>query len=199
MGKKEAEETESVEISVDELSTLFAYLDEESSGLSKERFFQITRRFMIVVKDTAMTPEMGVAGGKPMRKLETKEIVEVFKGPIRGTNGVSRVQCKALSDDLEGWVSVAGNQGTKFLVEGGNLYKVVKRSVMTNSFETTEDTNADDANSLRPGTVLEVREFPRKEKSSGLMRMQGKVRAADGRTGWVTTQSKDKKVFLKAI
>merc|ERR1712194_320967 len=164
MGKKEAEETESVEISVDELSTLFAYLDEESSGLSKERFFQITRRFMIVVKDTAMTPEMGVAGGKPMRKLETKEIVEVFKGPIRGTNGVSRVRCKALSDDLEGWVSVAGNQGTKFLVESFNLYKVLRLSVMTDSFETNGEANADNSTKLRPGTVLEVREFPKLEE-----------------------------------
>lgn len=196
--KKEEAEKETVEISAGELATLFAYLDEDKKGvLSKERFLQINMRYMKVVKETAMTSAMGVAGGKLLRKLEAGEVVHVTKGPIKGSNDVSRVFCKTLKDDLEGWVSIAGNAGTKFLQDGGGVYKVVKRSVMTDSFEINGEAK-DDAQKLRPGTVLEVREFPKKDEESGLTRMKGKVRGPGGATGWVTTISKDNKVFAKA-
>jgi len=136
-----------------------------------------------------MTSAMGVAGGKLLRKLEAGEVVHVTKGPIKGSNDVSRVFCKTLKDDLEGWVSIAGNAGTKFLQDGGGVYKVVKRSVMTDSFEINGEAK-DDAQKLRPGTVLEVREFPKKDEESGLTRMKGKVRGPGGATGWATSSAR---------
>ena len=40
----------------------------------------------------------------------------------------------------------------------------------------------DDSEKLRPGTVIEMLEFPKKEESSGLMRLKGKVRGREGKT-----------------
>ena len=39
-----------------------------------------------------------------------------------------------MSDDLEGWVTPVGNQGTVFLEDGGNVFKVVKDTILTGTF-----------------------------------------------------------------
>jgi len=198
--KKEEEEAagEKIEISEDELLKVFAHLDEESIGqISKESFLQLGRRHMKVVKVTAMTTAFGIAGGKALRKLEVNEVVAVIKGPVKSDDmKVARILCKTLKDDLEGWVSVTGNQGTAFLEEFGHCYKVTRKSFMTDAFEIHAETEG--SAKLHPGTVLEVHEFPKKDETSGLTRMKGRVRAANGAVGWVTTVSKEGKVFLKA-
>merc|ERR1711865_454103 len=201
MGKEEAPEAgEKIELTKAELSQLFSYYDEEETGsISKESFIEtLCKRFMKVRKETAITTEMGVVGCKPLRKLAVAEVVEVLKGPMRDKNmKVSRILCKALKDGQEGRVSVAGNQGTQFLEDGGNLFKVIRKCVMTDAFETNGEANGDD-NMLSPGTVLEVREFQRKDEASGATRMRGRARTADDKkVGWVTTLSKEGKVFCR--
>jgi len=193
--KEEAvEKTEKIELSQDELKKVFEYVDEDADGfLSKERFLMLAKRYMKVVKETAMTSQMTVAGSKALRKLEIKEIVEVLKPPMReGAMTVSRILCKTQKDDLEGWVSVAGNKGTVFLEDVAFVFKVVKPVALTDSFETTDGDNM-----LSVGTALEVREMPRKDEESGVTRMQGRVILTEKKSGWVTTQSKDGKVFCK--
>merc|ERR1711937_1050414 len=116
-----------------------------------------------------MTSTMGIAGGKALRKLAPKEIVHVLKGPMK-------------------------NEGTAFLADSTACYKVIKKCSMTDSFEKTEDGSV-----LSPGLILEVREPPRKDEESGLMRMKGRVKGqpAKSGTGYVTISDKKGKVFLR--
>merc|ERR1740130_818433 len=108
-------------------------------------------------------------------------------GPTKEEEGseISRLKVKAMSDDLEGWVTPVGNQGTVFLEEGGKLFKVVKETILTGSFVIGEDTKTKDRK-LKVGEICEARVWAKKEEASGLMRMQVALKA-DGQVGWVTS------------
>merc|ERR1719203_54586 len=108
-----------------------------------------------------------------------------------------------MRDDLEGWATVTGNQGTIFLREGGNLFKVVKDTILTDTFGLTADKESsrklkDTTRKVKEGEVLEVYEWPRKEEASGLTRMKAKVKS-DGAVGWVTTTGNQGTVFAELL
>lgn len=200
--KKVIDETliEKVELSNDELSRLFAYLSDKATSLiSKDDFLPFVKKYMKVIKETAMTEEAIIGTSKPLRKLEVNETVEVIEGPVKDLGSkVCRVRCKALKDGMEGWLSVAGNQGTVFLEEKkGNLYKVLKTAFLTDSFELNGEADSDESKKVTVGSILEVREDPKKEETSGLTRMKGRVRSLDHLVGWVTTKNKEGKIFAK--
>jgi hypothetical protein len=68
------------------------------------------------VHGTGMGDALDVATAEPLRRLEVGELLEVVEGPRVETElGVVRVKGRAESDGVVGWVTVAGNQGTKFL------------------------------------------------------------------------------------
>merc|ERR1719313_1127998 len=63
-----------------------------------------------------MTEELEVKGGKTVRKLQVNEVVEALEeGKKADSLGLARVRVKAESDGKEGWVTLAGNQGTMYL------------------------------------------------------------------------------------
>merc|ERR1712224_676312 len=105
--------------------------------------------------------------------------------------GVMRARVRAMKDQAEGWATTAGNQGTPFLQEGGNQFKVLKETILTDTFiigaSATTRKLVDTTRKLKPGEILEVLEWPTKEEQSGLLRMRGKCKA-DGTIGWATTQ-----------
>jgi len=195
---------EKVNLTREDLSRLFAYLLEEGSrGISKESFLRIARLYMKVVQDTAMTSEKCVTASGTLKRLEPNEVIEVIDGPLRDPAiGIQRVFGKALSDGTQGWVSVTGNQGSNYLVEGGNLYKVVKETILTDSFELNGEKASiklkETTRKLKEGTVLEAHEWPRKDEKSGLTRLKGKVRN-DGAIGWVTTTGNTGVIFLELV
>merc|ERR1712176_1360338 len=85
--------------------------------------------------DTVITSGFNIKESKALRRLELGEVVEILDGPIKEeTAGVMRFHAKAMKDDIDGWITLAGNQGTVFLEEGGNLFKVVKETITTDSF-----------------------------------------------------------------
>ena len=61
-----------------------------------------------------------------MRRLKIGEAVEVLEGPVE-EEGLERVRVRTTCDDQEGWVSLKGNQGTKFLQAGGNTFRTSRR------------------------------------------------------------------------
>mmetsp|Transcript_30916 Transcript_30916/g.64858 ORF Transcript_30916/g.64858 Transcript_30916/m.64858 type:complete len:163 (-) Transcript_30916:144-632(-) len=148
---------------------------------------------MKVAKDTVITSGATILEGTNLRRLEAGEILEILEGPIEeDTVHVMRVHAKAMKDDVDGWVSVAGNQGSVFLEDGGNLWKVIKETILTESFELDGDSSKDATRKLKDttrklkvGETVVVREWPRKEEKSGLTRM--KCKAKDGVVGWATT------------
>jgi len=189
--KKPAEEEEKkpAEFSEEDLTRLFAYLDGEDEGfIGKDQFLGMIKKFMKVVKAHVITDGQSIKS-KIMRRLEEGEVVEVITFPtVEGksdTLQVKRMRVKALQDDLDGWVTPVGNAGTVFLEEGGNVYKVVKETILTGAFVIGGESNMKDRK-LKVGDDVEVREWARKEEASGLMRMKVRVKA-DGQVGWVTS------------
>mmetsp|Transcript_108929 Transcript_108929/g.274119 ORF Transcript_108929/g.274119 Transcript_108929/m.274119 type:complete len:783 (+) Transcript_108929:114-2462(+) len=195
------------EPSEDDLARVFASLDEDEEGwMSKERFASLVRAYMKVAKDTVITSGASIKDSKTLRRLDAGEIVEILRGPVQeGTVKVMRVNAKVMKDDLEGWITVSGNQGTTFLEDGGNVFKVVTETILTECFELDGTTSAgatkkvkDMTRKLKVGEIVEVREWAKKEEKSGLMRMKCKCRS-DGATGWVTTVGNQGTVFLEVV
>merc|ERR1712066_602891 len=134
---------------------------------------------------------MGDKDSKTICRLEVKDIVEVLQGPIKEDSvGVPRVQARRMSDGSEGWISVEGNQGTKYLQDCSGNFKVVKETILTDSFDLAEKKEVtrslhQTARKLVVGESVEVREWPKKEPNSGLTRMKVRCKS-DGRVGWAT-------------
>jgi len=131
---------------------------------------------------------------------DTDEVVRIIEGPTKDTeNNLDRVHVKALTDGLTGWVTVEGNQGTAFLVEGGGLFKVVQETILTPEFDVGAATKAvkDTTRKLKKDEIAEVREWPKEDSASGLTRMKLRVLGGGGEVGWATTVSNQGTVFIK--
>jgi len=198
---------ESAELSEDELSRLFAYLDEDDEGsLSKDLVMGFVRCFMKVNKETVLTNDRTIKASKPVRRLEIEEVCEVLEGPVvEGTVELMRTRVRMLKDEVEGWVTPKGNQGTLFLeeMEGGLRMKVVKETILTPTFAIAGEGSKEETRKLKnttrklkEGEFVEVREWMRKEEASGLMRM--KVRTcSSGQVGWATAVGSSGAKFLE--
>jgi len=197
---------EGVELSKEEITRLFAYLDEDDEGaLSKDMITGLVRCFMKVSKETVLTNVRSIKASKPVRRLEIGEVCELMEGPVsEGNVDLMRTRVRMLKDQVEGWVTPVGNQGTLFLEEreGGLTMKVVKETILTPTFaiagegvkeETRKLKNT--TRKLKEGELVEVREWMRKEEASGLMRM--KVRTTSGQIGWATAVGNSGAVFLE--
>lgn len=166
----------------------------------KDRFMELVRVFMKVAKDTVMTASLSIKGSKTMRRLELGEVVEVLEGPVKETTvDVQRVFARVMKDNLEGWITLAGNQGSVFLEDGGKVFRVEKDVALEDNFE--PDSNASkkaDARVLKVGDLVEVLEWPQTEPKSSHTRMKCKCKS-DGATGWVTSVSKTGMVYLEVV
>jgi len=119
--------------------------------------------------------------------LEINEVVQTLEGPVKDdTMDVLRIRGKVLSDGAVGWVSVSGNMGSKFLVEGGTSFKVVKETTLTEGFEFDDVGTGAPPKKLQKGDILEVQDWPEREKT-GALRMRCRLRR-DGSTGFATLQ-----------
>lgn len=192
-GAARKKEPETVVLSAEDAARLHALLCEDgASTLSRDVFLRFIRVYMTAVKEVVLTPDKNVSsGGKPIRRVALKEVIEVLQGPLLDeSTGLLRVEGRAFKDGAEGWITATGNKGTPFLAEGGDTWKVSKEIVLTEAFDIGEDKGAD-GKKLRPrklkvGEVLDMLEWPRKEPNSGLMRMRVRVRS-DRTLGWVTS------------
>merc|ERR1719482_991855 len=136
---------------------------------------------------------------KPLRRLVEGEVVEALTGPTKedDESEISRIKVKAMNDGTEGWVTPVGNQGTVFLEDGGNIFKVVKETILTGAFVIGENSKQKDRK-LKVGETVEVREWARKEEASGLMRMKVRVQS-DGQIGWATSVGNTGITFLQCV
>lgn len=200
---------ENVDISNEDIVRVFAFIkdgEEDCDTLSKDAFIRFVRVYMKVVKDTVLTESFGINSGKTLRRLDIGEVVEVLRGPLRELSvDVMRIRAKVFKDNTEGWITVAGNQGTAFLKEGGQFFKVVKETILTDEFELDSDKDKESTRKLKnttrklkEGEILEVYEWPRKEEKTGLVRMRGRVKS-DGATGWASTMSSTGAVFIEVV
>mmetsp|Transcript_120192 Transcript_120192/g.326166 ORF Transcript_120192/g.326166 Transcript_120192/m.326166 type:complete len:149 (+) Transcript_120192:1084-1530(+) len=72
-----------------------------------------------VVRTTVLTTSLSIEQGKPIRRMEVGEAMEVTQGPTMDPSiGASRILGRALKDGATGWATVAGSNGTAFLKSG---------------------------------------------------------------------------------
>merc|ERR1712129_51506 len=104
-------------------------------------------------------------------------------GAQKEDSGVERVFVKTMKDGLEGWATVEGNDGSKFLEEGGNLFKVVKETILTEAFELDfEETTGTKklkalSRKLKIGETVEALVWPEKQEKSELTRMKCRAKS----------------------
>jgi len=200
---------EPMELTKDGLLRFYSSLDDESTGiLSRDVFQRLVRHCMRVVKETVITDGVGINESKTLRRLEAGEVVEALGRPMKETNvevPLLRVRAQAVKDGLEGYITVAGNQGSVYLEEGGRCYKVVKETILTDSFDVGGEASIkttrklkDTTRKLKKGEILECHQWPKKEPISGLMRLKGKARNG-GQIGWATVTGNQGTVFLEAV
>lgn len=162
-------------------------------GISKEKFLELIRLFYKCVKGTVLTEELSIKT-KKIRNLEVGEVLECLEGPSTEEGAsVQRVRCQSVQDDATGWATIAGNQGTPFLVSGGNLYKCVKETVITDGLSVSDSKTV---RRLAKGEAVEVLEFPKKDDTVGVRRIKGKAKL-DGVVGWITVCGNQGTSFLE--
>merc|ERR1719230_1729016 len=145
----------------------------------------MVRMFYKCVKATVMSEEKSIKS-KTVRRLELGEVLELLEpATTEEASGVQRVRCQAVQDQIMGWVTLSGNQGTAFLEPGGNFYQCVKETLLTDGL------SVQDSKTIRripKGEVVEVLEFQKKDTEADLRRIKGKAKL-DGAVGWITLSS----------
>jgi len=132
---KSEKPAETMDFTMETLERVFpALLDEghTSSTWSREVFFKHVQLFYKVVKETTVTNHHSIKVGKPHRKLDMNEVLEVLDGPFKEEMArVTRVRCRAVRDGVEGWVTVGTSLGTEFLREGCSKFQVMKDTMLS--------------------------------------------------------------------
>jgi len=186
----------------DDLSRAFEYIAEDEGHLNEEQFVSLVRAFMKVAKATVLTEEIDVKS-TTVRRLDAGELVEVIQQPKKEESSIARAQVKALSDGVVGWVAIMGDQGTVYLEKERLVFKVVKETILTGSFDIGGDKDEtrklkDTTRKLKVGEIVDVREAAKKEETSGVMRMKVRVKS-DGHIGWATSVGNTGIVFLEVV
>eukprot|EP00928_Gymnodinium_smaydae_P016845 TRINITY_DN16376_c0_g1_i2.p1 TRINITY_DN16376_c0_g1~~TRINITY_DN16376_c0_g1_i2.p1 ORF type:complete len:1086 (-),score=275.43 TRINITY_DN16376_c0_g1_i2:89-3049(-) len=167
--------------------------DFEVEALSKQNFADMMRLYYKCVKQTTISEELAIKS-KTSRRLDVNEVLEALEPPTMDEVAkLQRVKCRALSDDVTGWVTIAGNQGTTFLATGGDVYDCVKETVVTDVLSVKDGTTV---RKLAKGEAVRVLEFPKKDDSVGVKRIKGKA-VLDGTVGWMTVCSNQGTIYLE--
>lgn len=73
-------------------------------------------------KETVIQNTLGTRGGQGagmVRRLDEGELIETLEGPKEDAEvGLLRIRGRAEKDGVVGWITVKGNQGTQFLLQG---------------------------------------------------------------------------------
>eukprot|EP00928_Gymnodinium_smaydae_P007365 TRINITY_DN12654_c0_g1_i1.p1 TRINITY_DN12654_c0_g1~~TRINITY_DN12654_c0_g1_i1.p1 ORF type:complete len:1473 (-),score=475.17 TRINITY_DN12654_c0_g1_i1:145-3909(-) len=183
-------------LSAEQKRLLFAHQQggaADTSGpvaLSRWAFHSMLQRFCKCVKEIAITNEFDIKTATTKRKLEAGEVIEIFEGPRTDVSlGVTRVRGRAVTDHVEGWVTVRGNQGTPFLQDTPKPYYCVTAAEGLPLHDALPSEGSNELASLMAHEVLEVLEGPKRETTGSLARGYGKA-ALDGATGWFTITSR---------
>lgn len=185
----------STELAKDKAEELTGFIAGGEGTVSKERFLDFIRVYFRCVKATVLSEEVSIKS-KTVRRLEIGEILEGLEGPsLDDQAGVKRVKCKAVEDQVVGWVTLAGNQGTPFLMPGANVFTCVQETPMTDGLSIEE---SQPIRRIAKGEVIEVIEFPQKDPTTDSKRIKGKAKLDDA-VGWVTVSSNQGAVFLEHL
>jgi len=139
-------------------------------------------KVLVCTLGIALTPEFDIKVGKPIRKLDTGDTMEII-GETREDEGhkMSRVNVRTHRDKKEGWVTIKGNQGSSFVEESQRHFACKMDVPLEQRFECGSALSR----TLKAGELFEVEEGPRTETQAGRSRMKGR-NLSDGAEGWFT-------------
>jgi len=168
----------------------------EAGGVGQRKFCAFLQQYFVVAKSIAITDDFQISKAKILRTADVDEVVEVLEGPcVDEKLGLTRVRARSLSDAMEGWISLKGNQGTTFLEKVVKPYYTVTKEVPLEQGFKSEDQEL--VRTLKADEVLELVEGPRKETFPPALRVRGKA-CSDGATGWFTVRDKAGTAFAEA-
>lgn len=172
------------EMSAEDLKKFFLHIEAcNGTGLNMDGFANFLKTFNKVLESTVMTSGLSIKEGAVIRRVKVGEILEVLEGPRKEeTVGLMRIKCMAIKDGITGWVTVVGNQGTTYLQEGGNIYKVI--ALDAELF--CGDNPSKLVRKLKQGEVIEAFEWEKKKeegKAETSVRIRGRAKV-DGALGW---------------
>jgi len=156
-----------------------------SGGASRFEVAEMVQEYLRVVKDTLVTPSLEVREGKPLRKLERGEVVEMLGEPTKDPeHGLERARCRALRDALEGWVTLRGNQGTAFFEPAAKPYLRCHAGGAV-PLRSTCARGGEEIGAAPAGEVLEFLEGPRREEAKPSGPLFARCRGLNcGLEGW---------------
>mmetsp|Transcript_122013 Transcript_122013/g.304481 ORF Transcript_122013/g.304481 Transcript_122013/m.304481 type:complete len:1901 (-) Transcript_122013:56-5758(-) len=135
---------------------------------------------LVCRQSIALTPAFDIGEGKPVRKLDVGEAMEVIAGPQEDDKrGMSRIHVRTKLDGKEGWVTMKGNQGTAYM-EQSDRHHICKVAV---PLEQRFECGSALVRSLEAGELFEIREGPQAQVKEGASRLKGRS-LSDGTVGW---------------
>jgi len=84
-------------------------------GNQGTEFFKQYQAAYVVSHETVMTSVLQMKGFKVLRRLKLGEILKTTETPTVDETGLLRIKGRMAQDEIEGWVTVTGNQGTIYL------------------------------------------------------------------------------------
>eukprot|EP00929_Paragymnodinium_shiwhaense_P000252 TRINITY_DN1004_c0_g1_i13.p1 TRINITY_DN1004_c0_g1~~TRINITY_DN1004_c0_g1_i13.p1 ORF type:complete len:1810 (-),score=847.82 TRINITY_DN1004_c0_g1_i13:335-5695(-) len=166
----------------------------QKDGVSKYRFLTYAQLYYKVLKDIAFTDSLNLESCKTLRKAEQGELVELIEGPVTDEkSGVKRIKASSMIDNVSGWMTVQGNQGTPFLEESQKLYFSAKKE---QAMEDKSEVGSKELRKVMEDEVFELVEGPSKVTGGDILRAKVKT-SKDQITGWVTIKDGSGTVICK--
>eukprot|EP00929_Paragymnodinium_shiwhaense_P029909 TRINITY_DN17051_c0_g1_i4.p1 TRINITY_DN17051_c0_g1~~TRINITY_DN17051_c0_g1_i4.p1 ORF type:complete len:2008 (+),score=805.96 TRINITY_DN17051_c0_g1_i4:95-6118(+) len=144
---------------------------------------ELSKEVYICKSSIAMTDVFDIKNCKVVRKILTGEVLQVVGGGQKEDSAVeiTRLRFKALKDGKEGWVTLKGNQGTRY-VEASTTHYVLGADSAT--LREGPAGSASEVCQLPGGSVFEAAEAPQERPAA--TRLVARVRAfEDCKAGWV--------------
>lgn len=160
-----------------------AFAELAAKGFSKIEFASAIQEFYVCAKGIVITDSFDINSSKTIRRLVVDEFFECLDAPEEDSKSqVRRVRGRALRDDVVGWVTVKGSQGTSFLKQAPKPYLSCGADVVLHEGLTPDSAVV---RQIESGEVVELLEGPRKETPLSEVTLHGKSKED---AGWITTR-----------
>jgi len=141
-----------------------------------------TTKMLVCKQSIAVTTTFDIAEGKAIRKLDVGEVLEpIEEEKLDENRKLTRIKVRTKRDDIEGFVTIKGNQGTAYAEPNDKMY-ICKRSV---PLEARMQSGSPSQRTLEAGEVFEASGSPQIDTEEGANRVKGRS-MSDGSEGWFT-------------
>eukprot|EP00927_Polykrikos_kofoidii_P057622 TRINITY_DN5177_c0_g1_i5.p1 TRINITY_DN5177_c0_g1~~TRINITY_DN5177_c0_g1_i5.p1 ORF type:complete len:2021 (-),score=505.36 TRINITY_DN5177_c0_g1_i5:134-6160(-) len=150
----------------------------DASGIE---YFEASQ-LLVCRQNVALTTTFDISEGKAVRKLDIGEMLEqIGEEQKDDKKNLSRVRAKTTSDQIEGWLTLKGNQGTAYAEQNENLFCCKKSTLM----ESRVASGSTALRSIEVGELFEMTDGPMVEAKERANRVKVRI-LSNGAEGWCT-------------